>query len=65
MLIGSTYIEFDDVEVPAENLIGEKNQGFRIIMSSKSLSDPTKLAAHALLMSLQVSWALASLTHAF
>lgn len=31
---GSTYIEFDNVEVPIENLIGEENQGFRIIMSS-------------------------------
>uniref|UniRef100_A0A0B7K943 Acyl-CoA dehydrogenase n=1 Tax=Bionectria ochroleuca TaxID=29856 RepID=A0A0B7K943_BIOOC len=31
---GSTYIEFDNVEVPIENLIGEENQGFRIIMSN-------------------------------
>lgn len=33
---GSTFIEFDDVEVPAENLIGIENDGFRYIMSSKS-----------------------------
>ena len=33
---GSTYIEFDDVEVPLENLIGVENQGFKYIMSSMS-----------------------------
>lgn len=31
---GSTYIEFDDVEVPIENLVGEENQGFPMIMSN-------------------------------
>ncbi|PMD33606.1 acyl-CoA dehydrogenase NM domain-like protein [Hyaloscypha variabilis F] len=31
---GSTYIEFDDVEVPVSNLLGTKNQGFKIIMSN-------------------------------
>lgn len=31
---GSTYIEFDDVEVPVENLLGEENHGFEIIMSN-------------------------------
>lgn len=31
---GSTFIEFDDVKVPVENLIGKENQGFRYIMSS-------------------------------
>ncbi|PGH09904.1 hypothetical protein AJ80_07614 [Polytolypa hystricis UAMH7299] len=31
---GSTYIEFDDVEVPVENLLGEENKGFWIIMSN-------------------------------
>ncbi|KAM0690587.1 hypothetical protein Q7P36_009355 [Cladosporium allicinum] len=31
---GSTYIEFDDVEVPVENLLGEENRGFEIIMSN-------------------------------
>jgi alkylation response protein AidB-like acyl-CoA dehydrogenase len=30
----STYIEFDDVKVPVENLIGKENEGFAIIMSS-------------------------------
>ncbi|KAF4968734.1 hypothetical protein FSARC_3917 [Fusarium sarcochroum] len=29
---GSTYIEFDDVEVPVANLLGRENQGFSIIM---------------------------------
>lgn len=33
---GSTYIEFDDVEVSVENLLGEENHGFEIIMSSES-----------------------------
>jgi hypothetical protein len=32
--IGSTYIEFDDVEVPVENLLGKENHGFDIVMSS-------------------------------
>lgn len=31
---GSTYLEFDDVEVPIENLLGKENDGFRIIMSN-------------------------------
>ncbi|KAL2374896.1 acyl-CoA dehydrogenase [Blastomyces gilchristii SLH14081] len=31
---GSTFIEFDDVEVPVENLIGTENDGFRYIMSN-------------------------------
>ncbi|KAF2207630.1 hypothetical protein CERZMDRAFT_23816, partial [Cercospora zeae-maydis SCOH1-5] len=30
----STYIEFDEVEVPAENLLGPENGGFGIIMSN-------------------------------
>ena len=29
---GSTYIDFDDVEVPVENLLGPENKGFDIIM---------------------------------
>lgn len=33
---GSTYIEFDDVRVPAANLLGQENRGFEIIMSSTS-----------------------------
>lgn len=35
--IGSTYIEFDDVEVPASNLLGQENKGFPIIMNSMSI----------------------------
>ncbi len=31
---GSTWIEFDDVEVPAENLLGKENEGFKIFMSN-------------------------------
>lgn len=31
---GSTYIEFDAVEVPVQNLLGEENMGFWIVMSS-------------------------------
>ncbi|KAH7072477.1 acyl-CoA dehydrogenase/oxidase [Paraphoma chrysanthemicola] len=30
----STYIEFDDVEVPVANLVGKENEGFGIIMSN-------------------------------
>jgi hypothetical protein len=32
---GSTFLEFDDVRVPADHLIGKENEGFQIIMSSK------------------------------
>lgn len=32
---GSTYIEFDNVEVPVSNRLGEENKGFHIIMNSK------------------------------
>jgi len=31
---GSTYIEFDDVEVPMDNLLGQENRGLEIIMSN-------------------------------
>lgn len=31
---GSTYIEFDDVEVSVDNLLGQENRGFEIIMSN-------------------------------
>lgn len=33
----STYIEFHEVEVPIEDLLGQKSYGFEIIMSSQSL----------------------------
>jgi alkylation response protein AidB-like acyl-CoA dehydrogenase len=33
-IAGSTYIEFDDVEVPAANLLGKENEGFKIFMSN-------------------------------
>jgi len=32
---GSTYIEFDQVEVPVANLLGMENKGFPVIMHSK------------------------------
>lgn len=32
--LGSTYITFEDVEVPLDHLIGEENQGFPLIMSN-------------------------------
>ena len=31
---GSTYIEFEDVKVPASNLIGREGEGFRMFMSN-------------------------------
>ncbi|RHZ58386.1 acyl-CoA dehydrogenase family protein [Aspergillus thermomutatus] len=31
---GSTYIEFDQVEVPVANLLGQENKGFPIIMNN-------------------------------
>jgi alkylation response protein AidB-like acyl-CoA dehydrogenase len=36
LLKGSTYIEFDEVEVPVTNLIGVENKGFPVIMNSES-----------------------------
>jgi hypothetical protein len=42
VLAGSTYIEFDDVEVPINNLLGKENRGFEIIMSSKSPGESPK-----------------------
>lgn len=31
---GSTFIEFDDVKVPVENLLGKENDGFKVIMTN-------------------------------
>lgn len=31
---GTAYITFDNVKVPVENLLGEENRGFEIIMSN-------------------------------
>lgn len=31
---GTTYITFEDVKVPVENLLGKENQGFKVIMSN-------------------------------
>jgi len=32
--VGSTYITFEDVEVPLDHLLGEENKGFPLIMSN-------------------------------
>jgi alkylation response protein AidB-like acyl-CoA dehydrogenase len=45
-LAGSTYIEFDDVEVPISNLLGKENRGFEIIMSSKSLGGSARMTRY-------------------
>lgn len=34
-LLGSAFIELDNVLVPAENILGKENKGFEIIMSSQ------------------------------
>ena len=39
--LGSTFFEFDDVEVPVDNLIGQENGGFALIMSN---FNPERLA---------------------
>ena len=31
---GTTFVSFDEVKVPVENLIGKENQGFRVIMTN-------------------------------
>ncbi|KAJ5579860.1 uncharacterized protein N7459_005845 [Penicillium hispanicum] len=31
---GTTYVAFEDVKVPVENLIGKENQGFKVIMTN-------------------------------
>lgn len=31
---GTTYVTFEDVKVPVENLIGKENKGFRVVMSN-------------------------------
>ncbi|KAG9228905.1 putative acyl-CoA dehydrogenase [Amylocarpus encephaloides] len=31
---GTTYITFEDVQVPVENLIGKENKGFKVIMTN-------------------------------
>lgn len=34
MQSGSTYIEFDNVKVPVENILGKENEGFKVIMNN-------------------------------
>ncbi|KAI9807933.1 MAG: hypothetical protein M1825_005239 [Sarcosagium campestre] len=31
---GTTYITFEDVKVPVENLLGKENQGFKVVMTN-------------------------------
>jgi len=31
---GTTYVTFEDVKVPVENLIGKENKGFRVLMTN-------------------------------
>ncbi|RKF71546.1 Acyl-CoA dehydrogenase apdG [Golovinomyces cichoracearum] len=31
---GTTYVTFEDVKVPVENLIGKENQGFKVLMAN-------------------------------
>ncbi|EED12838.1 acyl-CoA dehydrogenase [Talaromyces stipitatus ATCC 10500] len=44
---GSTFLEFDDVRVPADHLIGRVNEGFQIVMSNFN-SERLSLACAAL-----------------
>jgi alkylation response protein AidB-like acyl-CoA dehydrogenase len=34
---GTSYVTFEDVKVPVENLIGKENKGFKAIMVFKTL----------------------------
>lgn len=34
---GTTYVTFEDVKVPVENLIGKENQGFKVVMTVSRL----------------------------
>lgn len=31
---GTTYVTFEDVKVPVENLVGKENQGFKVLMTN-------------------------------
>jgi alkylation response protein AidB-like acyl-CoA dehydrogenase len=33
-LAGTTYVEFKNVKVPVENLLGEENKGFKCVMAN-------------------------------
>jgi len=35
---GTTYITFEDVKVPVENLIGKENQGFKVVMTVRYIT---------------------------
>lgn len=47
--LGSTFLQFEDVRVPADNLIGKENKGFPIIMSSEYA--PSKKEIQVLILS--------------
>lgn len=59
MLLGSTYIEFDQVEVPVGNLLGEENKGFHVIMNSMLLISSHTALLYANISRLQPRAALA------
>jgi len=44
---GTAFVTFDDVQVPAENLIGQEGRGFRIILENFN-HERFAIAAHAL-----------------
>lgn len=46
-------MEFDEVLVPAENLLGQENHGFEIIMSSKDNSPAHPIQTNSFLPSLR------------
>jgi alkylation response protein AidB-like acyl-CoA dehydrogenase len=37
-LAGTAWIDLVDVKVPVENLVGEENKGFKILMGSTNIS---------------------------
>ena len=43
---GTAFVTFDDVQVPAENLIGQEGRGFRIILENFNHVPPPPLRAH-------------------
>lgn len=42
----SAWVDFEDVHVPVENLIGKENEGFKVLMGSKYLNHQPPLDEH-------------------
>jgi alkylation response protein AidB-like acyl-CoA dehydrogenase len=40
---GTTYITFEDVKVPVENLIGKENEGFKYVMDNLCVAMQTQI----------------------